>query len=118
MRWLGGIFLVCLCAAIRAHTLPVDWDAGACSGGHATHIFDKYEDELVRIHSEEIVEQREIVSVKAIRGTQTAEWENRSIQLAFNVQYEYEDGSAVTNRIAFAGQRYWYDSFSWTPFGR
>lgn len=28
--------------------LPVDYDAGACSGGYAAFIFDKYKEELVK----------------------------------------------------------------------
>lgn len=41
---------LCLVIAgiIRIATLPVDWDAGACAGGYATHIFNLYGDELVQ----------------------------------------------------------------------
>lgn len=100
-------------AAVRIYTLPVAWDAGACGGGYATHIFDKYSSKLVQKYLDGSQSKEEIVSIQAVRGTQEATWEDRTIHLHFDIQYEHETNGTVTERITFIGTRYWFDSYKW-----
>lgn len=99
--------------AIRIYTLPVEWDAGACGGGYATYIFDKYSSELVQKYLDGSQIKDEIFSIEAVRGTQEAEWENRTIYLHFDIQYEHETNGMVTEHVTFIGHRYWFDSYKW-----
>ena len=105
-----SIFLVtalALCiiigTAIRIYILPVEWDAGACGGGYATYIFDKYSRELVQKYLDGSQIKDEIASIEAVRGTQEAEWENRTIYLHFDIQYEHETNRTVTEHVTFIG---------------
>lgn len=107
--------LLCVVIGItlRIYTLPVDWDAGACGGGYATHIFDKYSEALVQKYLDGSSEKNNITSIKAVSGTQEAEWEDRTIQLHFDIQYEHSVEGIITDSITFIGHRYWFDCFKW-----
>lgn len=94
--------------------LPVDYDAGACSGGYATFIFDKYHEELVEKYYNGMAEQSSISSIQAVRGTQEAEWEDQTLFLQFDIQYEHSGQGTVTERIRFIGQRTWFDTYDWS----
>ena len=93
--------------------LPVDWDAGACGGGYATYIFDKYEDELVQKFIDGARDSDGWTDVTAIRGTQKAGWHDEWINLKFDIQYTTADGETVTQSIHFIGERMWFDTFKW-----
>lgn len=107
--------IVCLVTGgiLRISTLPVDWDAGACAGGYATHIFNLYKDELVENYLNGSSKKDDILSIAAIPGTQEAEWEERTIFLHFDIQYEDCVEGAVTEHLTFIGKRYWFDTFRW-----
>jgi transcriptional regulator with XRE-family HTH domain len=107
--------VVCLIIGVivRIYTLPVDWDAGACSGGYATHIFDKYSDELVQKYLDGSEIKDEILFIQAVRGTQEAEWEGRTLYLHFDIQYEHREEGTLTECITFIGHRYWFDKYKW-----
>lgn len=94
--------------------LPVDYDAGACGGGYATFIFDKYNEELIEKYCDGMADNSNISSVKAIRGTQEAQWEDQTIFLQFDVQYEHSTQGTVTERVRFTGQRTWFDTYDWS----
>lgn len=94
--------------------LPVDYDAGACGGGYATFIFDKYNEELVEKYYNGMADNSNISSVKAVRGTQEAEWEDQTLFLQFDIQYEHSVQGTVTERIRFIGQRTWFDTYDWS----
>lgn len=94
--------------------LPVDWDAGACGGGYATFIFDKYSEELVEKYLDGMADNSSITSIEAIRGTQEAQWEDQTIFLQFDVQYEHPTQGTVTERLRFTGQRTWFDTYDWS----
>lgn len=94
--------------------LPVDYDTGACGGGYATFIFDKYNEELVEKYYNGIADHSNISSVKAVRGTQEAEWEDQTLFLQFDIQYEHSVQGTVTERIRFIGQRTWFDTYDWS----
>lgn len=91
------VFYLIIGTAIRIYTLPVDWDAGACSGGYATHIFDKYSDELVQRYLDGPEIKDDILFIEAVRGTQEAEWEGRTLQLHFDIQFEHGEEGAITD---------------------
>ncbi|MBQ3257905.1 MAG: helix-turn-helix domain-containing protein [Oscillospiraceae bacterium] len=93
--------------------LPVDWDAGACGGGYATYIFDKYEKELVQKFIDGAQDSESWTNVTALRGTQEAGWAERTIRLMFDIQYTTADGETITQSIHFIGERIWFDTFKW-----
>ena len=99
---------------IYIHNLPVDWDAGACGGGYATFIFDKYSEELTQKFVDGSDNRESISNIEAIRGTQEAEWEDKTIYLEFDVQYELPSQGTMTERIHFIGQRTWFDTYKWS----
>ena len=94
--------------------LPVDYDAGACSGGYAAFIFDKYKEELVKKYYDGMEDNSDISSIKAVQGTQAAEWEGRTVFLQFDIQYESSIQGTVSERISFIGQRTWFDTYDWS----
>lgn len=107
-----------MCIAYRhiayIRNLPVDWDAGACGGGYSTFIFDKYSVELVEKHFNGMADNSSVTSIEAIRGTQDAQWEDQTIFLQFDVQYEHATQGTVTERLRFTGQRTWFDTYDWS----
>ena len=110
-----ALILGCIVGAIIfIRNLPVDYDAGACGGGYATFIFDKYNEELVEKYYNGMADHSNISSVKAVRGTQEAEWEEQTIFLQFDIQYEHSAQGTVTERIRFIGQRTWFDTYNWS----
>ena len=94
--------------------LPVDWDAGACNGGYAAFIFDKYSKELTQKYLDGSRDKDDILSVEAIKGTQEAEWEDQTIYLQFDLQYEHSTQGTVTETVRFIGQRTWFDTYDWS----
>ncbi len=119
--WLKTL-LVCLCAALLLTTLfigwgrsrTVDFDAGACGGGYATHIFDKYQDTLVNTFLAGSDQAADISNISAVRGTQQASWEGQTIYLEFTLQYDHAEAGTVTQQIRFVGHRVWFDTFRWS----
>lgn len=110
MLLLGGITAGYLCI----HSLPVDWDAAACAGGYATFIFDKYREELVQRYLDGSAEKDDITSIEAVRGTQSAQWEGKTIFLQFEIRYEHRTRGTVTERVHFIGERTWTDTYDWS----
>lgn len=110
-----SIVLGCIIGSIfYIRNLPIDYDAGACGGGYATFIFDKYNEELVEKYYNGIEDNSSISSIKALRGTQEAEWEDQTLFLQFDIQYEHFSQGTVTERIRFIGQRTWFDTYDWS----
>lgn len=107
-------FCIIFGIAIRIYTLPVEWDAGACNGGYATHIFDIYSDKLVQKYLDGSDMKDKILFIDAVRGTQEAEWEGRTLQLRFDIRYDHSEKGTVTERITFIGHRYWFDTYKWS----
>lgn len=95
-------------------SLPVDYDAGACGGGYATFIFDKYYEELTGKYVNGRIDDTNITSVKAIRGTQEAQWEEQTLFLQFDIQYEHPSQGTITERVRFIGKRTWFDTYDWS----
>ena len=101
----GGILYV--------RSLPVEWDAAGCSGGYATFIFDKYQEELTEKFFNGAEDKEQITSVEAIRGSQDAQWEDDTIYLQFDIRYEHDIEGTVTQRLNFIGHRTWFDTYDW-----
>lgn len=112
-------FLLCLILVVSiviikyVRNLPVDWDAGACGGGYATFIFDKYSDELTQKFVDGSKNGSDILSAEAIRGTQIAEWEDKTLFLQFDIKFEHSKQGTLTETVRFVGQRTWFDTFDW-----
>lgn len=107
-------FAVLLCAllgVILLRGLPVLWDAGACGGGYATFVFDKYSGELVEKLRHGLNDADEVCSIQAVRGTQTAKWNGRKILLQFDVTYQHGETGSVTKSVLFTGRRVWFDTY-------
>lgn len=114
-----AIILLVICAFgagvfIYIRTLPVDWDAGACGGGYASFIFNKYSDELTRKFVDESNSRQYISTAKALSGTQEATWEDRTLFLQFDIQYEHSEYGITTQTVCFTGQRIWFDTYDWS----
>ena len=105
-----GIILVGI-AYIRM--LPVEWDAGACGGGYATFVFNKYGKELSQKYASRLRNKDDILCAKAIRGTQSARWEGQTFYLIFDVQYADTKQGVVTETVRFIGRRVWFDTYQW-----
>lgn len=103
-----GIILVGI-AYIRM--LPVEWDAGACGGGYATFVFNKYGKELSQKYASRLRNKDDILCAKAIRGTQSARWEGQTFYLIFDVQYADAKQGVVTETVRFIGRRVWIDTY-------
>lgn len=101
-------------AVLYVRSQPVDWDAGACGGGYATFVFDKYSEELTAKYVDGSAEKDSIVSARAVRGTQEAEWEDRTIFLQFDIEVERSGQGTVTERVHFVGHRTWIDTYDWS----
>ena len=93
--------------------LPVNWDAGACGGGYCTFIFDKYSEELTDKYVRSVADNSNISSIKAVRGTQEAGWQDQTLFLQFDIQYQHSTQGTVTERVRFIGQRTWFDTYDW-----
>lgn len=114
---ISAIILLSICVSIIGyiHTRPVDWDSGACSGGYITWIFDKYSKELTENFLDGMGEEKDkIISIEAIRGTQSADWEDREIYLQFDIKYEHKELGIKEETVRFIGTRYWIESFNWS----
>ena len=106
---LGGFILL--------HSLPVSWDAGACGGGYAAFVFDKYSSELVEKLRSSLDDADAVSSMRAVRGTQTAKWNGRTILLQFDVTYRHSEYGTVTKNVCFTGHRVWFDTYNWSETG-
>ena len=112
---LCSLVIGCIAGSIGyIHNLPVDYDAGACSGGYATFIFDKYSGDLTEKFVNGMVDNSYISSAKAVRGTQKAEWEDKTLFLQFDIQYHHSEQGIVTESVRFIGQRTWFDTYNWS----
>lgn len=114
VAFIGILFIGVIGSTSYIRNLPVDYDAGACGGGYATFIFDKYSEDLIEKYYDGMADNSDTSSIKAIRGTQEAQWEDQTIFLQFDVQYEHSTQGTVTERVRFTGQRTWFDTYDWS----
>ena len=96
-----------------ATNLPVDYDAGACGGGFAAHIFHKYSDELARIYMDSLDDKDMITGVCVQDDGYEVGWSEDVISVHFDVSYEHKIYGKITQRIGFFGRRYWFEKYRW-----
>ena len=109
------LMIIAVCAVGYIYTRPVEWDSAACGGGYITWIFDKYSDELTISFLNGMGEEKEnVTAIEAIRGTQSANWNEKQIFLEFDIKYNHKTNGEVIEKVRFIGTRYWIDSFKWS----
>lgn len=112
---ISAILLLSVGISLFIYTRPVDWDAGACSGGYATYIFNKYNEELTQSFLDGMGKDKEnVISIEEIEGSHSAQWEEDKIFIRYNVKYEHKDKGILTETICFTGKRLWIDTFRWS----
>lgn len=100
---------------IYIHTRPVSWDTGVCSGGFVTHIFNKYSKELTETFLSGMGDDKEnVINIKAIPGSQNANWQDNEIFLQFDVEYEHKYEGTIKQRLHFTGKRIWIETYKWS----
>ncbi len=117
--WIAIIISLLLISVISVagyiYTRPVEWDAGACGGGYVTWIFDKYSEELTESFLNGMGKEKEnVISIEAVRGTHSAQWEGKQIFLEFDIKYKHKTNGNITEKVRFIGTRYWIESFKWS----
>ena len=56
----------------------------------------------------------DIFSLTAVRGTQEAQWEDQTLFLQFDVEYQHPVQGTVRERLRFIGRRTWFDTYDWS----
>ena len=84
VAFIGILFVGVIGSMSYIRNLPVDYDAGACGGGYATFIFDKYSEELIENYCDGMADNS-----KAIHNSF---WFQRSTHPAASLQ---ENGNAL-----------------------
>lgn len=111
----SAILLLSVGISLFIYTRPVDWDAGACGGGYATYIFNKYNEELTQRFLNGMGKDKEnVISIEEIEGSHSAQWEEDKIFIQYDVKYEHKDKGIITETIYFTGKRLWIDTFRWS----
>ncbi len=111
----SAILLLSVGISLFIYTRPVDWDAGACSGGYATYIFNKYNEELTQSFLNGMGKDKEnVIFIEEIEGSHSAQWEEDKIFIQYDVKYEHKDKGIITETIYFTGKRLWIDTFRWS----
>ncbi len=114
-RRLGALIAAVLAAAavcLCIHMAPVDWDAGGCAGGYQSYIFQKYGQALTRRYVEG--SEGSVASAQAVDGSQTAQWEGRTLYLRFRVRsVDAQTGTETEVPLTFIGKRMWTDTYHW-----
>ena len=87
---------------------------GSVRGGYAAFVFDKYSGELVEKLRSSLDDAVAASSMQAVRGTQTAKWNGRTILLQFDVTYRHSEYGTVTKSVLFTGHRVWFDTYDWS----
>lgn len=111
---ISALAVLVLSLAFYIYTRPVDWDAMACSGGYATYLFDKYQEDLVELFYDSCTEKNRITDVTALKGTHDATWKDRTIYMHFDIRYTHADEGIVVRKVTFVGRRIWIETFYWT----
>ena len=99
--------------AVLIYSLGVDFDAGSCAGGFKTTVFDMYNEELVEKFYQGADDKDKISDIRVIKGTHDVVWENNSIHLTFDIEYEHEEAGTVTQTLTFIGKRRWINVYDW-----
>ncbi len=104
------IFSVILISSVAfIATRPVSWDAGVCSGGFKTHIWDKYKDALFEKYMQGFANDN--YTRELIENSQDVTFEDKTITFFFDVAVTDENGEKWTDYIHIKGKRIWYEKY-------
>ena len=110
----GSAQLPCACCLAASYSCAACLFRGACGGGYAAFVFDRYSGELVEKLRSSLDDAVAASSMQAVRGTQTAKWNGRTILLQFDVTYRHSEYGTVTRSVLFTGHRVWFDTYDWS----
>ncbi len=100
---------------IFIHTRPVDFDTGACSGGYATYIFNKYNKDLTQTYlNDKRIYKESVRDVEILADSQSVIWEGKNIFIKYDIKYKLPKDGEITETVKFTGKRIWIDTFKWT----
>ncbi|MBE6008400.1 MAG: hypothetical protein E7235_04280 [Lachnospiraceae bacterium] len=88
--------------------LPVSYDAGACSGGFDTYIYNKNIDELTELYSE----NNNILSKVSYGDDFTVSYQGRNIYITTSLSHN-EDENIINEDVCFKGKRIWTEKYIW-----
>ena len=77
------------------------------------HVFDEYDERLVQKYLDGSDRKDGIISLEAVEGTQEAEWQDRTINLHFDITYHHNVEGTATESLTFIGHRIWFDTYKW-----
>lgn len=101
--------------ALFIYTRPVEWDAGACSGGYATYIFNKYNDVLTQEYLVyKGIEKESIENIETVPDSKSVEWDENTIFVKYDIKYKHPENGIITENVSFVGKRIWIDTFRWS----
>lgn len=89
-------------------TRGVSFDAGACSGGFETHIWDKYKDTLFKKYSYGFLDNN---SRELIEDSYTVIFKGNTIVFFFDVAVTDENGNKWTDYVHIIGKRIWIEKY-------
>ncbi len=102
-----SVFLISFVAFIA--TRPVSWDAGVCSGGFKTHIWNKYKDALFEKYMQSFANDN--YTRELIENSQDVTFKDKTITFFFDVAVTDENGEKWTDYIHIKGKRIWYEKY-------
>ncbi len=109
------ISLLCIFSVISVSlvvfiaTRPVSFDAGACSGGFKTHIWDKYKDALFEKYMQGF--KNDNSTAELIEHTHYVIFMDKTIVFFFDVEVTDENGEKWTDYVHVRGKRVWFEKY-------
>lgn len=104
------IFSVILISSVAfIATRPVSWDAGVCSGGFKTHVWDKYKDALFEKYMQGF--NNDNCTAELIEHTHDVIFMDKTIVFFFDVAVTDENGEKWTDYVHIRGKRVWLEKY-------
>lgn len=104
------IFSVILISSVAfIATRPVSWDAGVCSGGFRTHIWDKYKEVLFEKYMQGF--NNDNCTAELIEHTYDVIFMDKTIVFFFDVAVTDENGEKWTDYVHIRGKRVWFEKY-------
>lgn len=104
------VFFVILISSVTfIATRDVSFDAGACSGGFKTYIWNKYKDELFEKYLDGF--ENDNCNRELIEDSQYVVFKDRTIVFFFDVAVTDENGEKWTDYVHIRGKRVWHEKY-------
>lgn len=104
------VFCVILISSVAfIATRPVSFDAGVCSGGFKTHIWDKYKDALFEKYMQGF--NNDNCTAELIEHTHNVIFMDKTIVFFFDVAVTDENGEKWTDYVHIRGKRVWFEQY-------